>query len=188
MIGLKRGNVELAEHRIEWSAFFEREKALILDCIGNKILDIQHVGSTAVKGLLAKPIIDIALAEADYSAVQDIADQLVRKAGYMDRGDQGREGGYLLVKECEPEVRTVHLHMVAANDEQWRNYLLFRDTLASDPLIRQAYADLKQELCKKYGNNRLKYTESKHEFICKVIARSRWERNRNGNIFLQHPG
>jgi GrpB-like predicted nucleotidyltransferase (UPF0157 family) len=173
IIGLKRGKVELAEHRTEWSAFFEREKELILDCIGNRISDIQHVGSTAVKGLLAKPIIDIALAAADYSAIQGIADQLVREAGYIDRGDQGREGGYLLVKECEPEVRTVHLHMVAENGGQWRNYLLFRDTLISDSAIRQAYADLKQELCKTYRNDRLKYTESKHEFICKVIAGNR---------------
>ena len=77
------------------------------------VLDIQHVGSTAVPGLDAKPIIDIAVAIASTAEIARCR-QPLGDLGYIDRGDCGTEGGYLFVKESAPLVRTPHLHMIAA--------------------------------------------------------------------------
>jgi hypothetical protein len=79
-----------------------------------------------------QPIIDIAVAVASPADVQRCRPLLV-ELGYLDRGDAGREGGYVFVKERAPEVRTHHLHMVTIDDPQWANYLCFRDRLRADP-------------------------------------------------------
>jgi len=83
--------------------------------VGGHVLDIQHVGSTAVPGLDAKPIIDIAVAVTSTAAIGRCRQALgLKDLGYIDRGDSGTEGGYLFVKESAPQVRTHHLHMVTA--------------------------------------------------------------------------
>jgi GrpB-like predicted nucleotidyltransferase (UPF0157 family) len=90
--------------------------------------------------------------------------------GYIDRGDQGSAGGYLLVKESEPEVRTVHLHIVEDNDAKWFEYLRFRDALRSDAVLREQYANLKLRLARQYPADREAYTDAKDAFIHKVLA------------------
>src|SRR4051794_18578240 len=124
MIGLEKGTVRVVPHHPNWHDVFEYERRVLQEHIGDHVLDIQHVGSTAVPGLDAKPIIDMAVAVESATMIPRCRQRLC-DLGYVDRGDAGTEGGYLLVKVRWPEVRTHHLHIVAIDDPQWRNYLRF---------------------------------------------------------------
>jgi GrpB-like predicted nucleotidyltransferase (UPF0157 family) len=135
MIGLEKGIVRVVLHHPSRQDSFEQERRVLQEHVGGHVLDIQHVGSTAVPGLDAKPIIDIAVAVASSTVIAGCNQQLC-DLGYIDRGDAGTKGGYLFVKVRWPEVRTHHLHVVAIDDPQWRNYPRFRETLRSDEMVR----------------------------------------------------
>jgi GrpB-like predicted nucleotidyltransferase (UPF0157 family) len=77
-----------------------------------------------------------------------------------------------MVKECEPEIRTYHVHIVEQNDPQWHNYLLFRDVLISNDRVRKKYQMLKKTLEHKYHNDRKSYTAAKSDFIKGIIRES----------------
>ena len=164
-IGLQRGVVKIVRHRTEWAVLYRIEAEKLKNCIGDIAFDIQHVGSTTVPGL----IIDIAIAvnsrEAIYAVVKRLPD-----IGYIDKGDQGANGGYLLVKESEPDVRIFHIHIVEINDVQWRNYINFRDCLCRDAKTREEYAKLKRTLAAKFQTDRESYTNGKEQFIRDVLA------------------
>ncbi len=163
-IGLERGTVRVVAYRGEWRRLFERERRALRERIGPFVVDIQHVGSTAVPGLDAKPIIDIAVA-VPYSGVIRQLRQPLRELGYIDRGDAGGDGGYIFVKESAPDVRTHHLHVVAIDDPQWRGYLLFRDKLTTDETLRTRYTELKRALQERFAEDRKGYTSAKRDFI-----------------------
>jgi GrpB-like predicted nucleotidyltransferase (UPF0157 family) len=169
-IGLSRGTVRVVPSDDKWPAAFAQERHCLCKRIGHLVVDIQHVGSTAVPGLAAKPIIDIAVAVASLADVQRCRPLLV-ELGYLDRGDRGREGGYVFVRERTPEVRTHHLHMVAIDDPQWVNYLRFRDKLRADAALREEYTALKWKLQERLANNRQGYTAAKGAFIRRVLAK-----------------
>ena len=172
MIGLKKGTVQVVPHRADWHDLFEQERRVLDERIGRLVLDIQHVGSTAVPGLDAKPIIDIAVAVASPAVILQCREPLC-DLGYLDRGDCGADGGYLFVKECAPEVRTYHLHVVAVDDPQWRNYLRFRDMLRGDETLCVRYGALKRALQERFAQDRSGYTSAKHGFIRDVLSGSR---------------
>ncbi len=164
MIGLKKGTVQVVPHHAEWRHLFEQEWRALHRHIGHLVLDIQHVGSTAVPGLDAKPILDIAVAVASAAIISQCKQPLC-SLGYIDRGDGGVDGGYLFVKDAALDVRTHHLHLVAIDDPQWRNYLRFRDVLRSDEMLRTTYANLKRALQEKFSQDRKAYAAAKHDFI-----------------------
>ncbi|MDH3600942.1 MAG: GrpB family protein, partial [Candidatus Tectomicrobia bacterium] len=114
------------------------------------------------------PILDIAVALASVAVIPQCIPRLYR-IGYLDRGDGGANGGYLLVKESAPEVRTHHVHMVTIDDSQWRHYLRFRDRLRADEWLRAQYATLKQDLQHQFSQDRQLYTAAKHDFIRGVL-------------------
>ena len=169
MIGLERGTVRVVPSDDEWPAAFAQERHCLCQHIGHLVLDIQHVGSTAVPGLAAKPIIDIAAAVASLTDVPRCRPLLIA-LGYLDRGDRGRKGGYVFVKERAPEVRTHHLHMITIDDPQWASYLLFRDRLRADAALRAEYASLKRKLQEPFAYDRGGYTGAKDTFIRRVLA------------------
>jgi GrpB-like predicted nucleotidyltransferase (UPF0157 family) len=169
MIGLEKGIVRVVPHHPSLLDAFEQERRVIQEHIGGHVLDIQHVGSTAVPGLDAKPIIDIAAAVVSPAVIAGCSQQLCG-LGYIDRGDAGTEGGYLFVKVRLPEVRTHHLHVVAIDDPQWRNYLRFRDILRADERVRARYGQLKKNLHEQFPQDRHAYTDGKIDFIRGVLA------------------
>ena len=171
MIGLKKGTVQVVPHQAGWCDLFEQERNVIYERIGRHVLDIQHVGSTAVPGLDAKPIIDIAVAVASTAAIPRCREPLCGM-GYIDRGDSGTDGGYLFVKESAPDVRTHYVHMVAMDDPQWHNYLLFRDLLRADDVLRSRYGKLKKTLQEQFAQDRNGYTLAKDHFIRGVLSGS----------------
>ncbi len=163
-IGLRRHTVRVVAYRPEWPVLFEREERALLERVGHLAVDVQHVGSTAVPGLDAKPIIDIALAVRSAQDIPRLVGPL-GELGYIYGGDAGRDGGHIFVKESAPNVRTHHLHVVAADDPQWREWVLFRDRLRADGALRARYAGLKKALKERYAEDRKGYTEAKNEFV-----------------------
>jgi GrpB-like predicted nucleotidyltransferase (UPF0157 family) len=169
-IGLARGVVRLSQHRTEWLDLYEAEARRIRKCAGDLILDVQHVGSTAVPGLAAKPILDIAIAVPDREAIALVAEKLVG-AGYKAYRDTGKSGGYLLARDIQPDVPLCHVHIVEINDPQWRNYIAFRDILRQENSVRQAYEDLKKRLAAQFREDRESYTAGKDAFIRDVLQK-----------------
>lgn len=168
MIGLKRHTVRVVKHEVEWADVYEYEAFELRKHIGEIVDDIQHVGSTSVPDLPSKPILDIAVAVSSIEVIPTLIDKLT-PLGYMDRGDKGNQGGYLLVKESEPDVRFIHMHIVCKDDSQWHHYIHFRDTLRQNKDIRERYANLKKQLVKQYSNDRAAYTMGKANFIKTVL-------------------
>ena len=120
--------------------------------------------------MISKPIIDIAIAVNSREAISSVVKRLP-DIGYIDRGDQGASGGYLLVKESEPDVRIFHMHIVEKKDVQWRNYIIFRDCLCRYADTRKEYAQLKRTLAAKFRTDRESYTGGKEQFIRMVLVK-----------------
>jgi GrpB-like predicted nucleotidyltransferase (UPF0157 family) len=164
--------VVLAEYDPEWPALFEAEKERILDAIGPRVLAIEHVGSTAVPEMPAKPVIDLmagtrnvaATADACTGPLQSIGYEYIPKPALSDRRFF-RRGAWLL--EC-----MYHLHMVDLGGDTWNRYILFRDTLRADPDVARSYHELKQQLAAEHRFDRATYTAAKNWFIEGVIARA----------------
>jgi GrpB-like predicted nucleotidyltransferase (UPF0157 family) len=164
VLRLRRHAVGLSEHRAEWAVLFAEEAARLRQVVGDLVEDIQHVGSTAVEGLPAKPILDIVVALRTAEDVPALTERLCA-SGYIYRDDSGADGGHLFVLAPQPDVRTVHLHAVLSSDPQWRDYLAFRELLRSDSDARVRYARLKRRLAEKFTGDRLAYTTGKESFI-----------------------
>src|SRR5262245_290135 len=126
MLGLRYGTVRVVPYQPEWAQAFLDERARLADALSQLPCEIEHIGSTAVPGLSAKPILDIAVGLA-LGAAPEPAMSAICGLGYEYRGDAGEDGGHVLVRESEPLVRTHHVHVVDLNGLQWQSYLLLRD-------------------------------------------------------------
>jgi GrpB-like predicted nucleotidyltransferase (UPF0157 family) len=168
MVGLKRHTVRVFQHNPAWIDLATAACCQARDAGGDLIADVQHVGSTSVPGLPAKPILDLAAAVTSLGVIPELIEKLTM-LGYGYRGDGENSGGHLFVWESEPDVRTIHLHVVALDDPQWINDLRFRDILLGDADLRKRYADLKLGLMGRYPDDRKRYTDSKHDFIRDIL-------------------
>jgi GrpB-like predicted nucleotidyltransferase (UPF0157 family) len=164
MIGLKRHTVRVVDHHPGWADLAAKACRQVREAGGDLIADVQHVGGTAVAGLPAKPILDLAAAVTGLDVIPELIERFT-KLGYIYRGDGADAGGRLFVWESEPDVRTIHLHIVALDDVQWGNYLRFRDLLRQDSDLGRHYAELKEKLKGDFRDDRKSYTSAKHDFI-----------------------
>lgn len=159
------------------SARYEQERKHLLHVLAGVpwVLDIQHIGSTAVAGLAAKPIIDIAIGVTSFAEAVACVEP-VETLGYEYRGEAGIAGRHFFIKnnpdEPDPGLRRiVHLHIVEQDSSAWRNYLAFRDALRTDAQLARRYEDLKRELAKKFTDNTEAYTSAKADFIHDVLRK-----------------
>jgi GrpB-like predicted nucleotidyltransferase (UPF0157 family) len=166
-LGVPRGTTVVRDYDERWAEEFQREARALRDLLGDLPSGIEHVGSTAVPGLPAKPLIDVALAFTNRERL-DEARRRLQGAGYDDRGDWDGEGGVIFAKGPE-SARTHLLHLVEATDEQWNRYLAFRDTLRRDDERRRQYAALKNELAARFPSDRRSYVSGKKHFIEEVL-------------------
>lgn len=153
----------------EWLRLYEKERALICSALGDTVADIQHVGSTAVPGLVAKPVIDILIGVRDLSLDEKNIEAL-SEIGYEYRGEAGIPGR-LFFRKGMP--RTHHVHVAVLGGEFWTEHLLFRDYLRAHPEEALRYADLKRDLAARLRTDRASYTESKAPFISSILAKAR---------------
>jgi GrpB-like predicted nucleotidyltransferase (UPF0157 family) len=130
-------------------------------------LVFEHIGSTSVPGLPAKPIIDLMAGHDAGTDPSQFFDVLIG-AGYEHRGPQGVPNRELFVLGPE-SLRTHHLNLVAVGGVFWREHLLFRDRLRREPQIATAYSALKQALALRHPTDRVAYTDGKAAFIRQVL-------------------
>jgi len=159
-LGLDYGTVELTAARAEWGALAERLAEAIQNQLGTRVVRVEHVGSSAVPGLAAKPIIDLAAGLAGQVPLQDLRNAL-EQIGFQFRGDAGDQGGLVFVLEDRPQHRLVHLHAVDHGGAQWHRYLTFRDLLLTDLDARESYARIKRDLAEKFPRDRKAYSAAK---------------------------
>jgi GrpB-like predicted nucleotidyltransferase (UPF0157 family) len=160
--------IELHDYDPEWPALFERERRIIAPILGANAVAIEHMGSTAIPGLRAKPIIDIIALVDDLAAALDAVVPL-EGTGYSFWRDNPDKSKLYLVKGLPPAPRrTHHLHIHDDADEV-RRHLVFRDHLRSDPIARDGYLALKQDLAQRYRNDREAYSKQKTVFIDRIV-------------------
>lgn len=181
MIGLKRGTVKLVKYNPKWAKLFEKEKQLIRRTFGDTIIAIEHVGSTAILGILAKPIIDMNIGVKSLVVARSMKGKF-EKLGYEYRPFiPGRTKKRLEVKGQElyvkgPEAkRTHHAHVTVYGSDYWKRDLLFRDYLRENPSRAQRYSKLKKDLAEKYASDRELYTKHKEQFINNTLKMARKE-------------
>jgi GrpB-like predicted nucleotidyltransferase (UPF0157 family) len=137
--------------------------------LGDSACGVEHVGSTAVSGLSAKPIIDIAVGSRPGGAVAELRARL-EPHGFIHRGDMGSQGGVLFVLETAPWHRIAHVHVVPYGGESWVGYLAFRDLLRRDPAARDSYVRLKRTLAQRFPGDRAAYTAGKDQLVSALLS------------------
>ena len=166
VLGVPPGTVRLHEYTPLWAELFRIEAAELRDALGALALDIEHVGSTAVPGLVAKPILDIAVAIRTYAIVPSCATALAR-LGYQYAHWVDLENDYTFEKGTE---RTHHVHLVERGSRQWSDYLRFRDALRANVQLARDYERTKMELGARFCSDRAAYTRAKADFIRHVLS------------------
>lgn len=170
MIGVPPGKVVLADYDPDWPAEFVAERRILQQALTPFTPAIEHIGSTAVPGLLAKPLIDIMIGIADLAQVAACVAPM-QACGYEYKGEFGVPDRHFFLKG---DPTTHHVHIVARSGDHWRSYLTFRDVLRADLAVAEEYAVLKRELAAQHATNRDAYTQGKDAFIRGVLARSGW--------------
>ena len=153
-----------------WPSLYEAERKRILKATGAKISSIEHVGSTSVPGLGAKPIIDI-IAGVGSKRAADECVELLKPVGYTDiTPEDSLEWFYCLGRG--PHSVGYHLHFVLEGSPFQLKHVVFRDYLRSHAETAAEYYELKKRLSTQYRENRVAYTESKTVFIDAVVKRA----------------
>jgi GrpB-like predicted nucleotidyltransferase (UPF0157 family) len=165
--GLVSGELRLAVVGPEWARRFATERERISVALGAAALDIQHVGSTAVPGILAKPILDIAVAVRTFELGYPLVPLLI-ELGYEYRGENGIARRHYFVRGVPK--RTHHLHVLEPGSAQLSRHLGFRDLLRRSPTTAARYSELKSAIEAQVSGKRDRYQDLKFSFINEVMA------------------
>ncbi len=163
------GPVMLVEHDSEWPKRFEAVRGELTEALGEHAMRIEHIGSTAVPGLAAKPIIDVLVTVAEIEA-EDVYAPAIEALGYELRVREARH------RLFRPPARDVHIHVWPEGSDEAGSYLLLRDRLRSSPADRDAYEALKRELATRDWPDLNYYAEAKGPFIAQLLDRAGGDR------------
>lgn len=157
--------IELLPHDDAWAERFAIEKQKIVPIFNRYSCQIEHIGSTSVPHLPAKPIIDIAVKVESVEIVLELVAPL-SEVSYDYQGEYGLPGRHFFTKG---KPREFHLHIVDDGTDHWERWVNFRGILTTNEAIRKEYLELKADLAEKYRFQREKYTEGKTLFIDSVL-------------------
>ena len=160
--------VQVVPYDAAWPGGFERAAVGLRAALGGNLVALHHVGSTAVPGLAAKPIIDILPVVRDRRLVDEAA--LVR-LGYRPRGERGLPGRLYFVRDVGGR-RTHHVHVYEEGDPAVARHLAVRDHLRARPDEARRYAALKRALVRRHGGDRELYAEGKAPFVAEIQRRA----------------
>lgn len=187
IIGLKRGVVELVDHQPEWEVLAVETIQRLWHVFGSVAKDIQHVGSTAIMHIKAKPIIDIAVAVDDFGTVKMLIPAL-RAEGFLRRGwDDDTQMLFAVGDYYRPDGLVTHfIHVVKTDSAEWHSYINFRDYLNATPSAAREYEALKVRLAAEnpHDKGREKYLAGKKDFVAAKLREAQiW--TDSGCIFTQ---
>ena len=166
MLGLLKGQVVLADPDPAWTDRFLVEERALRNAVGDMVLGVQHVGSTSIPGMVAKPILDIAVAVSSFEKGKRCVGP-IESLGYEYRGEHGVPRRHYFVKGVP---RTHHVHMVEVESFDWRKMIAFRDVLRDQLDVADEYARLKRRLASEFPNDRQSYQDGKANFIENVLS------------------
>lgn len=163
--------VVISDYDPQWPALYKQEVQLLYDALGAVILELHHIGSTSIPGLVAKPIIDILGSVLELDFVDSKRGPL-ETIGYMWMGEYGIPGRRYFVKyKPSTKVDMVHLHIFVKENEEVRKNLFFRDYLRKYPAAAREYGTLKQNLAKQFTHDRDRYQHEKGPFIKLILEK-----------------
>ncbi len=165
--GVEKREIVVVAYDPQWPSRFDRERERIARALGSGALRIDHIGSTAVPGLPAKPIVDIGLSVPDAADEPSYLPALV-EAGYVLRV---RQPGHRMVRTTALDV---HVHVWTAGSDWERRHLLFRDWLRTDDADRAAYSRLKFDLADWEWPDMNAYAAAKDDLIAEITERAEW--------------
>lgn len=168
-IGLKSGTVKLSRYSLSWKRRFLDEQKRLRRLLGTARYTVEHIGSTAVPGLDAKPIIDMAMMIPSFKRLPFWIRRL-EKAGYLYKGEYGLPGRHFFIRG-NPTAQ--HLHLVTPGCVHWDRWLLFRDYLKANPHEARRYNEAKLALARRFPDNRDAYTRAKTPVINRLLARAK---------------
>lgn len=164
--------VEIVAYNPEWPDRFAEQQGRVTGVLGPWLAGpVEHVGSTSVAGLPAKPVIDM-LAPVRSLAAAQTAVTTLEAGGWLFWPDDPCRHYRLWFLRPRPEARTHHLHVIEHDHPQARALSAFRDVLRDDPDLRREYARLKRRLAAEYGDNRNAYTNAKGDFVERALRRA----------------
>ena len=166
MEGVERYKVKLVPYSKEWEKEYEETKDDIIKIWSNNILDIQHVGSTAINDICAKPILDVAVR---LNSLANMNIEAMKRLGYEFCGARNEEKTYyLFMLRGENQISLKHIHCYGKDEEEYFKLVGFRDYLNKNKNYAKEYASLKEKLAKQYPDNRVLYTAGKEAEHYKV--------------------
>lgn len=169
-MGLKVGTVRLENYNPEWKNSFEVEKNNLIKIFKEIALKIEHVGSTSIEGLSAKPIIDMMVIIKSFSDFENVRNYF-EKEPYSIKLDSPEDE--ILIRKGDESNRTHFIHVVELGSDRQINTLLFRDYLRENKDALLEYEKLKKELAIKYADDRKMYTASKNDFIQGILKKAK---------------
>lgn len=169
-LGLERGKVALYRYHKSWHEIFMHEKRALQKILGRGA-HIEHVGSTAVVGMTAKPIIDMAVGLAKRQDIRRFHAALEAQDYHFVRAN--RAPAELFYAKGPGQKRLVYLHVVDYPGIHWDEMIAFRDALRRQAALAKEYQNLKIQLAQKYPHNRKQYSAKKKPFILKILSRDK---------------
>ncbi len=164
-------------HSSRWAGEFRAEAERLTAALGDEVVAVHHVGSTAIPGISAKPIIDILLEVREVERLDDLGSEM-SGLGYEARGEFGLPGRRFFVKHAG-ERRTHHIHAYKTGNPELERHLAFRDYMISHPEDAEAYGRLKEELARRFSTDIEGYMDGKDAFIKEMERRAlAWSRAR----------
>jgi GrpB-like predicted nucleotidyltransferase (UPF0157 family) len=162
-------DVKLHSYDASWPQAFEVERDRLLSLFPGSFMDVQHVGSTAIPGLSAKPVIDILAGVQSMTVAESLALPLCQ-SGYTTSTEFNESlSNRKWFMRWASGHRTHHLHLVVHGSSVWHEWLKFRNALRSNPQLAAEYAALKAQLAAMHPKDREAYTDAKAKFVCAVV-------------------
>lgn len=168
-LGLRRGTVRVVPWDRRWAKAFEAARAEIEGSLGDAILGVEHVGSTSVPGLSAKPILDVLVLVPDFEAAR-MHIEVIEGLDYLFRPQEDIPDRHYFRRPRLGDVRTHHLSLATPRSHHARVTLAFRDALRADAELAGRYGELKRELEARFPRDRMAYIDGKTDFVLGVVG------------------
>jgi GrpB-like predicted nucleotidyltransferase (UPF0157 family) len=173
--------VEVVPHNSQWRAAFEAEAKLVAAALGENVVAIHHIGSTAIPNIYAKPIIDLLVEVRDITEV-DGRSSAMGSLGYEAMGEFGIPGRRYFRRDNQAGVRTHQIHVFEAGSAEVERHITFRDYMIAHPGDAQRYSELKRKLAEEHPQNMDGYMDGKDGFIKQMDQKAaRWRALQSGS-------
>ncbi|HEX7956021.1 MAG TPA: GrpB family protein [Pyrinomonadaceae bacterium] len=172
--------VEVVPHDPRWRDAFEAEAKRVAAALGENVVAVHHIGSTAIPGIYAKPIVDMLVEVGDIAEV-DGRSSAMESLGYEVMGEYGIPGRRYFRKDDREGIRTHHIHAFEAGSAEASRHLAFRDYMTAHPADAQKYSELKRRLAEEHPHSPDGYMDGKDDFIKEMERRAaQWRSSRAG--------